>query len=155
MGSLTGAHAHGDEVLRDGIELPLEKWIGMVGVRGERSAVSLPLTDDEVIQHGEPDGPADVAHEVTDAGDLVEFLSRYTDVIERADGYEDERDADDLNDAVSHHGVEADAEINIGDMEEPEGGYCEADGDDDPRIELAGQDAGNGHHESKRNAARG
>ena len=74
MRGLTGAGAHGDKVLGHGVELPLEEWIGVVGMRGEGGAVDLPLAGDEVIQQRNADGPTQVTREVADAGDLVEFV---------------------------------------------------------------------------------
>ena len=72
----------------------------------------------------------------------LNLFSRNADIVERADGDEDERDSDDLNDAVGHHGAEADAKIDVGDVEESEGRKREADGNDDARVELGGQDSG-------------
>jgi len=77
MRGFTGAGTHGDEVLRHGVELPFEEWIGMVSVRGEGAAVSLPLAEEEVREHGNADAAAHIARETADAGDLVEFVLRH------------------------------------------------------------------------------
>jgi hypothetical protein len=108
---LSGAGAHGGEVLCHRVQLPLEEWIGMIGVRGEGGAVHLPLPGDEVIQQRYANRATHVARKAADARDLVEFVPWHPNIVERANGNEDERDSDDLNHAVGHNGGKADAEI--------------------------------------------
>lgn len=51
MRCLFGGGPHGDEVLRQAMELALEERVCVVCVGGERNAVSLILVRDEVIEH--------------------------------------------------------------------------------------------------------
>src|SRR5271163_2546952 len=154
MRGFAGARAHSNKVLRDGVKLPLKKWIGMICMRGQRRAVNLPLPGDEVIQHRNADGPAHVTHEVADPGNLIEFISRYPNIVECADRNKYQWNADNLDYAIYDHGVKAHAVIDIGDMEEPKRSDGETHSDDDAWVELGSQNACDRHHERKSDSAR-
>lgn len=76
----------------------------MIGMSGERISMDLPLPDDEIAQQRNADCASEVAHEIADARDLIKLLSRYADIVQRADGDKDERDANHLDDAIDDKG---------------------------------------------------
>ena len=121
MRRLGGTGAHGNEVLRHGLKLPLEKRVSVIGVSGKCNAMRLALAGDEVVEKRNTNTSAQVAQKVADSGDLVEFVPRDSYVIQRTDGNEYEWNTDDLDDAVAHHSLEADAVVNAGNVKDPEG----------------------------------
>ena len=146
MRGFAGTGSHADEIMHQFLELPLEECIAVISVRGKGGTVNPSLAGDEVAQHRNADGAAHIAREAADSGDLIEFFPRYAHVVEGADRYEDQRNADDLNDAVNHHRSEVHAEIDIRHMEKSKGRDREADSDDDSRVEFGGEDSSEPHH---------
>jgi len=123
----------------------------MVGVRGKGGAMNLILAGKEGREQRDSRAPTDVAHKVADAGNLVELVARHAYIVERADGDKDERDSDDLDNAVFNNGPEGDAVVNGCCVIEPKRGERETEGDNHARIELACEDPGNGHEEEQNN----
>ena len=64
MRGLSLTRAHRNKVLRHALQLPLEERVGVVGVRGEGTAVYLALAGDEVIQQRDTDGSPDVTRKL-------------------------------------------------------------------------------------------
>src|SRR5271169_46527 len=147
------AGAHRDEVLHHALKLSLEKRIGVVGVSCKGIAVHLTLPRDKVIQQRNSDSASQVANKIADPRDLVELVAWHTHIVERTDRNEDERDADHLDDPVTHHGSKAHSVMNAACMEKPESGESKTGSDDDPWVELAGEDSRDRHHEKQYDGA--
>ena len=149
--SLAGAHC--DEVMHHALKLLLEEWVGVIGVSGEGCTVYLALSRDEVVQHRDPNAAPDVAKKIAYSGDLAVLVAWHSDVVERTDWNEDERNADYLNYSETHHRFKAHAVMDAACMEESESSQCETGRDNDPWVEPAGQNSGDRHHESQRDGA--
>src|ERR1700733_4167676 len=88
-----------NEHRREAIYKLPEIGVAHAGVRCEADLVRLVLPREEDTQSRSPDAAADVAHEAGDSRDLVILFARDADVIERADGNEDQRHEDHLEHA--------------------------------------------------------
>lgn len=117
MRGLTAACTRSSGVLYHPVELSLKEWISVIGVRRKVVALNLPLACDKAIQQRDTNGTPNVTNKVADAGDLVEFLAWYSHVVKRTDGNENERNANDLDDAESNDTAKAHAEINVRNVE--------------------------------------
>ena len=90
---------------------------------------------------------AEVTGEVGEAGDLVGFAGGDTDVVERADGDEDEGEADDLEHAPEGDGAEGGVEVETREVVDADGGDEVAEADHEAGIDFAKAAAGDEHHE--------
>jgi len=109
---LNRPNARGCGASHQSLVLLFEKRVAMVGVRGKGGAMNLILAGKEGREQRDSRAPTDVAHKVADAGNLVELVARHAYIVERADGDKDERDSDDLDNAVFNNGPEGDAVVN-------------------------------------------
>ena len=98
---------------------------------------------------------AEVAGEVGEAGDLVGLGGRDADVVECADGDEDQREADDLEGSPEGDGAEGGVEREAREVVEPERDGAVADADEPAGIEFRDHAAGDHHHGHQDEAAGG
>jgi len=123
------------------------------GVGGELRLVDLGGAGEERGEQGCASGAAEVSGEVGEAGDLVGLGGRHADVVERADGDEDQWKADDLESSPEGDGAEAGVEREAGEVVEAGGGEGVADADEHAGVEFADGAAGDDHHGHEDEAA--
>ena len=146
-GGLGGGHASGHEgVCHAGHVEAKGDGVGD-NVGSEGLLVGLGGAGDEGGEERGAGAAADVAGEVGEGGDLVGFFERHADVVEGADGNEDEGQRHHLEDAPLGDGAEGGVEIEPGEVVDAEGGAEVSGGGHGARIDLADGAAGDEHHE--------
>src|ERR1039458_5528994 len=113
----------------------------------QRGLVYLRAARDEGGEQRGSGTAAKVAREVGERGDLVGLGGRDADVVERADGDEDERQRDDLQQAQLRYVAKAGGEVELRQIEDAQRGDDVGDAHHQPRVHLADSAPGDKHHE--------
>jgi len=125
------------------------------GVGGELHLVGLGGAGEEGSEQCCAGGAAEVSGEVGEAGDLVGLGGWHADVVERADGDEDQWEADDLEGSPEGDGAKAGVEREAGEIVEACGGDAVADADEEAGVHAADEASSDNHHGHKDEAAGG
>ena len=102
MRCFAGTCSRSNKTLCQRVKLALEKRVAVIGMRSKSSSVNLTLTNKKVTQHRDSDGSPDVTHEVANARNLIELISRDAYIVQSADGDKDQWKPNDLENAEDH-----------------------------------------------------